>query len=104
MKNIKVSVLMAAYNSEKFISKSIESIIKQSYLNYEFIIVDDGSLDSTKEIIDMYRRNNSKIKLITKSNSGLTETLNFGMQFCTGKWIARIDSDDLSSINRLKNK
>ena len=104
MESIKISVLMATYNSEKFISKSIESIIKQSYLNYEFIIVDDGSLDSTKEIIDMYRRNNNKIKLITKSNSGLTETLNFGMQFCTGEWIARIDSDDLSSINRLKKQ
>ena len=50
MESIKISVLMATYNSEKFISKSIESIIKQSYLNYEFIIVDDGSLDSTKEI------------------------------------------------------
>ena len=98
---MKISVLMPAYNSEKFISKSIDSIIKQSYLNYEFIIVDDGSVDSTKEIIKKYMRYNSKIRLITKSNSGITESLNYGLKFCVCKWIARLDADDLCQFDRL---
>ena len=95
---------MPAYNSEKFISRSIESIISQSYLNYELIIVDDGSNDSTKEIIKMHKKYNDKIKLISKSNSGLIETLNFGLKKCKGKWIARLDSDDLSRFDRLEKQ
>ncbi len=104
MSDIKISILMPAYNSEKFISRSIESIINQSYLNYELIIVDDGSNDSTKEIIKMYKKYNDKIKLISKSNSGLIETLNFGLKKCKGKWIARLDSDDLSRFDRLEKQ
>ena len=63
MRKIKISILMPAYNSEQFISRSIESIINQSFLDYEFIIIDDGSKDATKEIINMYKQNNNKIKL-----------------------------------------
>ncbi len=104
MNNIKISVLMPAYNSENFISKSIESIINQSFSNYEIIIVDDGSNDSTKEIIEMYSRKNGKIRFFSKSNSGITESLNYGLKFCEGKWIARLDADDLCNFNRLKKQ
>ena len=104
MRKIKISILMPAYNSEQFISKSIESIINQSFSDYEFIIVDDGSKDATKEIINMYKQNNNKIKLFSKSNSGLTETLNFGLKKCKGEWIARLDSDDLSRFDRLEKQ
>ncbi|ABM72596.1 Hypothetical protein P9515_13891 [Prochlorococcus marinus str. MIT 9515] len=104
MSNIKISILMPAYNSEEFISRSIESVIKQSFLNFELIIVDDGSRDATKEIVNMYKHNNNKIKLFTKSNSGITETLNFGLKKCKGEWIARLDSDDLSRFDRLEKQ
>ncbi len=104
MSDIKISILMPAYNSEKFISRSIESIINQSYKNYEIVIVDDGSSDATKEIINMHKQNNNKIKLICKSNSGLIETLNFGLKKCKGEWIARLDSDDLSRFDRLEKQ
>ena len=104
MNKIKISVLMPAYNSEDFISKSIESIINQSFSNYELIIVDDGSNDSTKEIIEMYSRKNEKIRVFSKSNSGITESLNYGLKFCEGKWIARIDADDLCHFNRFKKQ
>ena len=95
---------MPAYNSENFISKSIDSVINQSFLNYEMIIVDDGSNDSTKEIIKMYCKKNSKIRLLSKSNSGITESLNYGLKFCLGKWIARLDADDLCQFDRLKKQ
>ena len=95
---------MPAYNSEKFISRSIESVINQSFLNYEIIIVDDGSKDATKEIVNMYKHTNNKIKLFSKSNSGITETLNFGLKKCEGEWIARLDSDDLSRFDRLEKQ
>ncbi len=104
MNNTKVSILMSAFNSENFISKSIESVINQSYSNYEMIIVDDGSNDSTKEIIKMHSFKNSKIRLFSKSNSGITESLNYGLSFCQGEWIARLDSDDLCHVDRLKKQ
>ena len=104
MKNIKISILMPAYNSENFISKSIASINNQSFSNYEMIIVDDGSNDSTKEIIKMFCKKNSKIRLLSKSNSGITESLNYGLKFCVGKWIARLDADDLCQFDRLKKQ
>ena len=104
MKNLKISILMPSYNSEKFISKSIESIINQSISNYEFIIVDDGSDDGTREIINKYIKSNNKIRLLSKSNSGLTDTLNYGLKNCSGEWVARLDSDDLSLVDRLKKQ
>ena len=104
MNNLKISVLMPVFNSENFISKSIESVIKQSFSNYEIIIVDDGSNDSTQEIIKNYCRKNNKIRLFTKSNSGITESLNYGLKFCKGKWIARLDADDLCHFDRLKKQ
>ncbi len=104
MNNSKVSVLMCAFNSENFISKSIESVINQSFSNFEMIIVDDGSKDATQEIIKMYALNNSKIRLFSKTNSGITESLNYGLKFCEGKWIARLDSDDLCHVDRLKKQ
>lgn len=104
MSHVKISVLIPAYNSEKFISKSIESVIDQNFSDFEIIIVDDGSNDATKEIVKMYKRKNSKIRLFLKSNSGITDSLNFGLKFCTGKWIARLDTDDLCESNRLKKQ
>ncbi len=101
---VKISVLIPAYNSEKFISKSIESVIHQNFSDFEIIIVDDGSNDGTKEIVKMYTRKNSKIRLFLKSNSGITDSLNFGLKFCSGKWIARLDTDDLCENNRLRKQ
>lgn len=96
----KISVVMPAYNAEEYISESIESVLKQSFEDFELIIVDDGSTDNTVEIIKSFK--NNKIVLIQKEHNGIVDSLNIGIKRATGKYIARMDADDIMHIDRLK--
>lgn len=99
----KVSVLMSVYNAEKYLKTAIESILNQSYKNFNFIIVDDGSTDSSKDIINSY--NDYRIKvIINEKNRGLVYSLNKGLDECDGKYVVRMDSDDYSLPNRLETQ
>ncbi|MEW9093566.1 MAG: glycosyltransferase [Clostridiaceae bacterium] len=99
----KISVLMSVYNGEKYIKETIESILNQTYKNFEFIIINDGSTDNTREIIESY--NDSKIKLYNlQRNMGVGEALNFGLSKCNGKYIAKADSDDIYDNKRLEKQ
>lgn len=96
-----VSVIMAAYNEEKFISRAIKSILNQSYGNFEFIIVNDFSKDNTLDIIKNFK--DKRIILINnKFNLGLTRSLNIGIKVAKGEYIARMDSDDISDLLRFE--
>ncbi|MBZ2167692.1 glycosyltransferase family 2 protein [Marinobacter sp. F4216] len=98
-----VSVVMSVYNGEEFLRYSIESIINQSFEDFEFIIVNDGSSDRSGEIIESYR--DSRILYIkNESNKGLIESLNKGIGFSRGKYIARQDADDIALKNRLQKQ
>ena len=100
-KKPKVSVLMSAYNSEKYVAESIESILNQTFTNFEFIIVNDGSSDKTPEIIKKYAVQDKRIKFIdNKKNAGIVAALNQGLECCHGEYIARMDSDDISLPTR----
>lgn len=99
-----VSVLMPVYNAEQTLSKSIESILDQSYRNIEFVIIDDGSSDDTWGIIDKYSKVDKRIIAKKNKNQGLTKSLNEGIEICSGKYIARQDSDDISLRNRLEKQ
>lgn len=91
-----MSVIMPCYNGQKFIGQSIESVIKQSYKNWELIIVDDCSTDNSFEIVSAYTKACSRIKLIrNKVNSGVAETRNSGIRIASGDFLAFLDSDDL---------
>lgn len=94
-----ISVLMPAYNSCKYIGSAIKSILAQSYKEFEFIIVDDGSTDNTAEIISSFK--DSRLKYHLTEHKGTSAALNYGISLCTGEWIARIDADDLNTSNRL---
>ena len=97
----KVSILMPMYNSEKYIKESINSILNQEYKNFELIIVDDGSIDSSIEIVKEY--NDSRIKLYENiENKGLPYTRNKLLSLATGEYIALLDSDDIALKNRIK--
>ncbi|MBI5787570.1 MAG: glycosyltransferase [Candidatus Schekmanbacteria bacterium] len=101
--NPKVSVLMSVYNGERFLRDSIESILKQTFQNFEFLIVNDGSTDRSREIILSYL--NQRIKLIDNGqNIGLTRALNKGLSLAKGEYIARMDADDLSLPARLEKQ
>jgi len=99
--DILVSVVMAVFNGEKFLAKSIESILCQTLKNFEFIIVNDGSTDSSLKIIQEFSKKDSRIRVINKLNTGLTHSLNCAIDVARGDWIARIDSDDIAAKNRL---
>lgn len=97
-----ISVLMSVYNGERFLKEAIESILGQSFVDFEFIIVNDGSNDSSAEIIRSYR--DSRIKILVQENKGLSAALNAGLRKAQGKYIARMDADDVSLQHRLKDQ
>ena len=96
MNNPLVSVVMSVYNSEKYLKEAIESILNQTYTNFEFIIVNDGSTDSSLDIIQEYMKKDERIVLISRDNKGLPYSLNEGIEKAKGKYIARMDADDIS--------
>lgn len=97
----KISVVMPAYNAEKYIGEAIDSILNQTFTDFEFIIINDGSTDRTKEIILEY--DDSRIVLLeNEKNSGIVVTLNKGLDAAKGEYIARMDADDIAVPERLK--
>ncbi len=101
MKTPLISVIMSAYNAEKFIAIAIKSILNQTYADFEFIIINDGSTDKTKEIIKSFT--DERIVLIDKpKNAGLIAALNDGLEIAKGEFIARMDADDESLKQRFK--
>jgi glycosyltransferase involved in cell wall biosynthesis len=99
MRNIRVSVLMPAYNAEKYITEAIDSILAQTFSDFEFIIINDGSTDKTPEIVRSYK--DSRIVFVDNTkNQGLIAVLNQGLDICRGEYVARMDSDDISMPER----
>ena len=95
----KISVLMPVYNGEQFLDKSIKSILDQTFNNFEYIIINDGSTDGSLKIIESYE--DSRIKIINFSkNMGITAALNDGLNIAKGDYIARQDQDDISNPDR----
>lgn len=103
-KNPLVSVIMPVYNAEKFLEEAIESILKQTYEKFEFIIVNDGSTDKSIEIIKNYKMQDQRIVLIDRENKGLVYSLNEAISKANGKYIARMDSDDICLENRFEEQ
>ena len=94
-----LSVVMPVYNAERFVEEAIKSILRQTFTDFEFIIIDDGSTDKTFEVISSF----SDKRIITKQltiNKGFIASLEHGIYKASGKWIARMDADDLSSPDR----
>ena len=90
-----ISIITPAYNAEKFISDTIESVLIQGYQNWEMIIIDDHSTDRTVEVIKQYIENEPRIKLIERrENGGTAKTRNAGLRKAKGRYIAFLDSDD----------
>jgi len=96
---------MPAYNAEKYISEAIESILNQTFKDFEFIIINDGSTDSTPNIIDKYARLDKRIIVLNnEKNLNIAESRNRGVEIAKGKYIATMDSDDRALPDRLKNQ
>lgn len=89
-----VSVILPAYNAERYIEESIQSVLRQDFKDYELIIINDGSTDNTQDIINYYKSLDDRIVAIKQKNQGLVKTLNHGLALARGEYIARIDGDD----------
>ena len=103
MKTPKVTVLMPVYNGEKYLKEAIESILNQDFTDFEFLIINDGSTDGSKEIIASY--SDERICIVeNEKNIGLVNTLNKGLVLANGEYIARMDCDDISVKTRLSKQ
>lgn len=96
-----VTVLMSVYNGERYLEDAIESILGQTFHDFEFIIINDGSTDGTKDTLTRYQRMDDRIRVYDQENRGLIAALNRGCQLARGKYIARMDADDISLPERL---
>ena len=90
----KISIIIPIYNAEKHLEKCLKSVIEQTYKNLEIILVNDGSIDMSKEICEEYQKKDPRIILLNQSNVGPAETRNRGLSIATGEYISFIDSDD----------
>jgi glycosyltransferase involved in cell wall biosynthesis len=100
--NPRVSVVMAVHNGQAYLKEAVDSILRQSFSAFEFIIVDDGSTDRSGEILDACAAADSRIRVIKQENMGLTRSLNRGLSLSRGEFIARMDADDVSLPNRFQ--
>ena len=95
-----LTVLLPAYNAGPYLKEAIDSILNQTWTDFEFLIINDGSKDGTKEIIESYK--DPRIKAVHQENKGLITTLNEGIMAASGNIIARMDADDVCLPDRLK--
>jgi len=103
MNNPKISVLMPVYNAEKFLKEAIDSILNQTFKDFEFLIINDASTDNSKKIILSYK--DPRIRYFENDkNLGVAKTLNKGLRLAKGKYIARMDADDISLSERFKKQ
>ncbi len=103
MRNPLVSVLLPVFNGEEFLKQTIESVLNQTFVNFEFIIIDDGSTDSSRQIINSF--DDQRIVFIENSeNLQLIKTLNKGLEIAKGNYLARIDADDYMHPTRLEKQ
>jgi len=98
----KVSVIMAVYNGERYLEGAISSVLRQTFADFEFIVIDDGSSDATPEILSRIGREDSRIVVVRQENRGQTLSLNRAVELAQGNYLARQDADDLSMAERLE--
>lgn len=100
----KISVVMSVYNGEKYLKQAVRSILSQTYKDFEFIIINDGSTDSSSVILGELARQDSRVRLVSRENKGLIYSLNEGVKLAQGEYIARMDADDISMPERLEKQ
>lgn len=99
-----VSIIIPCYNAEKYIAETIQSVINQTYTDWELIIVNDGSTDTSKEIIEKYKNKDQRISIINKTNSGVSDSRNKGLSLSKGAFISLLDADDILHKDNLEKK
>ena len=99
-----VSVVMSVFNGEKFVSETIDSVLNQTFRDFEFVIVDDGSTDATADILSKYALCDGRIRVLRNGKKGRAASLNLAISVANGKYVANTDADDLSMPERLEEQ
>ena len=94
MQTPKISVIIPVYNVESYLSKCIDSILCQTYTDFELLLVDDGSSDASGKICDMYKENDNRIRVFHKKNEGVSKARNLALNNALGEFVIFVDSDD----------
>lgn len=102
IEDVKLSVILPAYNAEQYISDAVKSVLSQSFKEFELIVVNDGSTDNTIKILNDFK--DCRLKVFSKTNGGIVSALNFGFLKSSGKIIARMDADDICYSNRFEKQ
>lgn len=101
--NPKISVIIPVYNTENYLRECLDSILAQTFTDFEVLVINDGSTDGSVEICDEYAQKDARVKVFHKENGGVSSARNLGLDNAKGEWIAFVDSDDLLLDNALKN-
>jgi glycosyltransferase involved in cell wall biosynthesis len=104
MSDLAVSVVMPVYNAERYVAEAVESILSQTFSGFEFLITDDGSNDGSLAILERYARQDQRIRLISRPNTGYVRALNEMLDMSRGEFIARMDADDISLPDRFRSQ
>lgn len=99
-----ITVLMPVYNAERFVAQAVESVLRQSQRDFEFIIIDDGSSDGSLEILKRFAAADARIVLRSRANTGLSVALNEGLALARGHYLARMDADDICRETRFERQ
>jgi glycosyltransferase involved in cell wall biosynthesis len=99
-----VSVVIPAYNASRYLSQAIESVLAQTWPDFELIVIDDGSKDDTLEIAQRYAEQDARVKVYTQPNKGFAETLHRGFELAANEWVFRMDADDRMRPNRIERQ
>ena len=102
----KIGVLQPVYNVDRFVAKSIESILEQTFKDFLYVIVDDGSTDNTLNVVKEYEKKDDRMVVLSKEHSGLVDSLNEGLSYLADKceFIARMDGDDFCERDRFEKQ
>ena len=99
-----ISVVLPVYNGEKYLGAAIDSILAQTFSDFELILIDDGSTDGSCKILNEYQKRDARLRVFSRENRGLVATLNEGIDFSRGSWIARMDQDDIALPHRFERQ
>ncbi len=99
-----ISVVLPVFNGAKYLHEAVDSILSQTFKNFELIVINDGSIDRTQEILEEYRDSDPRVVLISRENRGLVASLNEGVVISRGEWIARMDADDIALPHRFERQ
>jgi glycosyltransferase involved in cell wall biosynthesis len=99
---VAISVIIPVYNSEHFLDRCLSSVLSQTFVNFEVLLINDGSTDGSIDICERYEKEDSRIRFFNRSNHGVSATRQFGIDHCKGKYCIQIDSDDWIDYNCLE--